>query len=123
MPRYDNIFLTDTVEPYTFSGTGRGPELRLPHIPNRQAHSNRLAQQLNDAQAQLTQSCNSYEHNRKARRLPRRGLKTPLFQLRIFRYTFLRHLSGKGNGGAKATFQIYLVHNTHIRTLDGFVDI
>lgn len=57
MPRYDNIFLTDTAETYNFSSAPKqGGELRIPPRTNRQAHSDSLISQFRDAQNQF----NSY---------------------------------------------------------------
>lgn len=51
MPRYDNVFLTDTAETYNFSSTPKqGGALRIPSRENRQAHSDRLIAQFRDAQ-------------------------------------------------------------------------
>lgn len=51
MPRYDNIFLNDTVESYNFSSTPKpSGGLKIPQRSNRQEHSNTLISQLREAQ-------------------------------------------------------------------------
>lgn len=51
MPRYDNIFLTDTTEAFNFSSTPqRRGGLMIPLRPNRQAHSDNLIAQFREAQ-------------------------------------------------------------------------
>jgi hypothetical protein len=54
MPRYDNIFLTDTGATYNFTSTTQGGgAARFPQRPSRQAHSDHLLAQFNEAQAQF----------------------------------------------------------------------
>lgn len=50
MSRYDNIFLSDTIETYGFTSTAtRGRELKIPNRPDRQSHSDSLIAQFNQA--------------------------------------------------------------------------
>ena len=54
MPRYDNIFLTDTGATYNFTSTPKpGGTMNFPLRPNRQTHSNNLLAQFNEAKAQF----------------------------------------------------------------------
>ena len=54
MPRYDNVFLTDTGTTYDFTSTsGGGGTTHFPQRPNRQAHSDNLLAQFNAAQTQF----------------------------------------------------------------------
>jgi len=54
MPRYDNIFLTDTGTTYNYSPVkGGGGKIRIPQRPNRQAHSDSLLTQFNAALTQF----------------------------------------------------------------------
>jgi len=54
MPRYDNIFLTDTGATYNFTSTPKpGGTMDFPQRPNRQAHSDSLLAQFNEAQTQF----------------------------------------------------------------------
>ncbi len=54
MPRYDNLFLTDTGTAYLYTPVngGRG-ELTIPRRSNRQVHSNKLLNQFTEAQMQF----------------------------------------------------------------------
>jgi len=54
MTRHDNIFLTDTGIAYNFTSTPKqGGAMHLPQRSNRQAHSDNLLKQFNEAQSQF----------------------------------------------------------------------
>lgn len=56
MPRFNNIFLTDTAETYNFSLIPKqGKEFVLPSRPNRQTHSDKLISQFREAQNRFNQ--------------------------------------------------------------------
>jgi len=54
MPRYDNVYLTDTGVAYNFTSAPKpGGAMNFPQRPNRQAHSDKLLAQLNEAKTQF----------------------------------------------------------------------
>jgi len=54
MPRYDNIYLTDTGVAYNFKSAPKpGSAMNYPQRPNRQAHSDKLLALLNEAKTQF----------------------------------------------------------------------
>lgn len=53
MARYDNIFLTDTATAYKFTSLSQRGSYTLPHIADRNAHSQKLIAQFNEARTQF----------------------------------------------------------------------
>lgn len=53
MPRYNNVFLSDTSTTYKFTLTPKMGTVHLPQIENRQAHSDKLISQYREAQEQF----------------------------------------------------------------------
>lgn len=54
MPRYDNVFLSDTSTTYKFTLAPKMGAVHLPRIENRQAHSDKLISQYREAQEQFS---------------------------------------------------------------------